>query len=36
MIRLIKQIQRISVATDEGWQPKLAPNEGGSRGNIER
>ena len=25
----------VSVATDEGLSPKLAPNEGGSRGNIE-
>ena len=25
----------IYVATDEGLSPKLAPSEGGSRGNIE-
>ena len=29
------KFETISVATDEGLSPKLAPSEGGSRGNIE-
>ena len=28
-------VRNVSVATDEGLSPKLAPSEGGSRGNIE-
>ena len=28
-------LKYVSVATDEGLSPKLAPSEGGSRGNIE-
>ena len=32
---LTNSIRKVSVATDEGPSPKLAPSEGGSRGNIE-
>ena len=32
---LRNSIRNVSVATDEGPSPKLAPSEGGSRGNIE-
>ena len=32
---IAKTIRNVSVATDEGPSPKLAPSEGGSRGNIE-
>ena len=36
MITSFKNLVRnVSVATDEGLSPKLAPSEGGSRGNIE-
>ena len=32
---LTNSIRNVSVATDEGPNPKLAPSGGGSRGNIE-
>ena len=32
---LTNSIRNVSVATDEGPSPKLAPSEGGSRRNIE-
>ena len=32
---LTNSIQNVGVATDKGPSPKLAPREGGSRGNIE-
>ena len=32
---LYNVIYNVSVATDEGPSPKLAPSEGESRGNIE-
>ena len=32
---LTNSIRNVSVGTDEGPRPKLAPREGGSRGNIE-
>ena len=35
MITSQNSIRNVSVATDEGPSPKLAPSEGGSRGNIE-
>ena len=34
MINLIKQTQRLTVATDECCRPKIALSEGGSRGNT--
>ena len=35
LISLKKNIQNISVVTDEGNSPKLALSKGGSRGNVE-
>ena len=35
MIISLNSIRNVSAATDEGPSPKLALNEGGSRGNVE-